>query len=104
MKILPEPLAFDWDEGNRNKNFIKHNVSDKEAEEVFKNKPFFAVPDKKHSEEEKRFQALGKTDKKRLLFMSFTIRNSKVRVISTRNMNKKERRQYEEKIKKITRI
>lgn len=95
MKTLPEPIIFEWDKGNINKNFIRHNVTDKEAEEIFSNKPLVSK-DAKHSITEKRFQALGKTDKGRLLFVSFTIRNEKIRVISARDMNKKEVRVYEE--------
>lgn len=95
MKILPEPVVFEWDKGNINKNFISHNVTNKEAEEVFSNKPLVSE-DTKHSTTEKRFQALGKTDKGRLLFISFTIRNEKVRIISARDMNKKEVKKHEE--------
>lgn len=96
MKILLKPVIFEWDKGNINKNFIKHGVTNKEAEEVFSNKPFAASQDIKHSSAEKRFQALGKTDEGRLLFVSFTIRNDIVRIISVRNMNKKEVKVYEE--------
>lgn len=95
MKILPEPVVFEWDKGNFDKNLISHNVTNKEAEEVFGNKPLVSE-DIKHSTIEKRFQALGKTDKGRLLFISFTIRNEKVRVISARDMNKKEVKTHEE--------
>lgn len=96
MKILPEPIGFEWDEGNIGKN-LKHNVTDKESEEPFTNKPFKINPDTKHSQNELRFQALGKTNNKRLLFLSFTLRNNKVRIISARDASKKERREYEEK-------
>lgn len=96
MKILPEPVVFEWDKGNINKNFIKHNVTDKEAEEAFSSKPPLVSKDIKHSRLEKRLQALGVTDQGRLLFVSFTIRNEKVRIISARDMNKKEVKIYEE--------
>lgn len=95
MKILPEPISFDWDEGNINKNLIKHNVTDKESEEIFCSKPLLVNENKKHSQYERRFQALGKTNKNRLLFVSFTVRNGKIRIISVRNMNRKERGEYE---------
>jgi len=89
VRILPEPIAFEWDKGNSGKNLIKHEVRDKEAEEVFNNKPLI-------SKEELRFQALGRTDKGRLIFLSFTIRKDKIRVILARDMNKKEVPKYEE--------
>lgn len=95
MKVLPEPIFFEWDKGNINKNLIKHSVTNKEAEEVFNNQPLISE-DIKHSEKELRFQALGKTDKERLLFLSFTIRKNKIRIISARDMNKKEVSKYEE--------
>ncbi len=96
MKILPEPVVFEWDNGNKDKNFIRHGVTNKEAEEVFNNEPPLLSEDVKHSTRERRFQTLGKTDEGRLLFVSFTIRNDKVRIISARDMNKKEVKVYEE--------
>lgn len=87
--------GFDWDEGNREKNWIKHEVDYKEAEEIFFNKPLFINKDVKHSSKEKRFEALGQTDKGRGLFVAFTIRNNKIRVISARDQDNKERRKYE---------
>ncbi len=95
MKILPEPVAFDWDQGNIDKNLIKHNVTYQEAEEIFSHKPLLLNEDKAHSDREIRYQALGKTNQNRLLFISFTIRNRKVRPISFRDMNIKERGEYE---------
>lgn len=99
MRILPNPIAFDWDKGNIGKNLIKHNVSDKETEEVFKNKPIFILKDEKHSLVEKRYMIWGTTNKGRRLSVIFTIRKGKIRVISSRNMHKKERKEYEEKTK-----
>lgn len=96
MKILPRVVEFDWDIGNIEKNLTNHNVTNKEAEEIFKNVPLFISQDTKHSKYEKRFQALGKTNNKRLLFLSFTLRENKIRVISVRDMSKKEVKTYEE--------
>lgn len=95
MRILPEPIVFEWDKGNIDKNLVKHSVINKEAEEIFNNQPLISE-DIKHSKKELRFQALGKTDKERLLFLSFTIRKDRIRVISARDMNKKEVSKYEE--------
>lgn len=99
--FISEPIEFEWDEGNREKNFKRHRVSNEEAEEAFLNEPFVSE-DLKHSKFEKRYQCLGKTEKGKQLFVSFTLRNSKVRVISVRSMNKKERKVYEQKIKTNT--
>lgn len=95
MRILPGPVSFVWDKGNIDKNLKKHGVTNKEAEEVFENKPLFISEDIKHSKIEKRYKALGVTDNNKLLFLSFTVRIDKVRIISARNMNKKEKRTYE---------
>lgn len=95
MEIIPEPLEFEWDKGNKDKNVHKHKVANQEAEEVFGNEPLVMAEDKKHSKHEQRYQALGKTNKGREMFLSFTVRENKVRVISIRDMNKKEEIQYE---------
>ena len=99
MKILPYPISFEWDEGNIDKNLLKHNVTSKEAEEVFDNDLKFIVEDELHSLDEKRYMMWGVTKEKRKLSIFFTIRKSKIRIISARDQNKKERRFYEEKIK-----
>jgi uncharacterized DUF497 family protein len=96
MRILPEPIAFQWDSGNVDKNLKKHNVTIQEAEETFASEPFITVEDIAHSTKvEKRFQALGKTKTGRKVFVAFTIREKKIRVISIRDMKKKEKQAYE---------
>ncbi len=95
MNVLPDPLNFDWDTGNIEKNVTKHGVSNRETEEVFFSKPFLMYEDTKHSGKEKRFCGLGKTDDSRLLFISFTIQKKKVLIISVRDMSKKEEVLYE---------
>ena len=96
--------GFLWDEGNIDKNWIKHKVNHLECEEIFFNLPLLTSDDVKHSSTEKRYYALGKSKADRFLFISFTIRNKLIRVISARDMNKKERKIYEEKIEKSTKI
>lgn len=87
--------GFDWDEGNKEKNWLKHKVTVNDAEQVFLNEPLIIIPDIKHSGIEKRFVAHGKTNNNRKLTVIFTFRSNKIRVISARNQNKKERRKYE---------
>ena len=88
--------SFDWDEGNARKN-EKHGVSTAEAEQVFFNAPLLVLEDIKHSRTEPRFHALGKTNKVRLLHITFTLRGAgeKMRMISARDMHRKERAIYE---------
>ena len=82
--------GFEWDEGNINKNWVKHQVSNSECEELCFNLPLLLVDNKKHSQEEKRTYVLGETNANRWLFISFTIRENKIRVISARDMSQKE--------------
>ncbi len=86
--------GFDWDKANIEKNWQKHRVSPFECEEAFFNEPFCVFEDKKHSEKESRFYALGRTTGGRLLFIVFTTRDRLIRVISARNMSRKEREVY----------
>ena len=95
MKILPEPLCFEWDEGNKEKSKLKHKVTIKEAEEVFINEPRFLFEDKKHSGKEIRYGMFGATNLGRKLAVVFTVRAEKVRIITARDMSKKERKAYE---------
>lgn len=95
MKIIPEPLSFEWDLGNIDKNFKKHNVSCQESEEVFNNQPLLIVEDTNHSKNETRLHVLGRNNNNRYLFLSITIRNQKIRIISVRDMSKKEKKEYE---------
>jgi uncharacterized DUF497 family protein len=97
MIDLTKIADFDWDEGNARKN-EKHGVSTAESEQVFFNEPLLLLADIKHSEGEQRFHALGKTDEGRTLHITFTLRNSgqRIRVISARDMHRKERTIYEQ--------
>ncbi len=88
--------GFEWDRGNFTKNLERHGVSHIECEEVFFNTPVLVREDAGHSRSEDRYYALGKTDNERSLFIVFTVRKNKIRVISARDMNRKERKAYEE--------
>jgi len=87
--------GFEWDRGNIDKNLVKHNVENWECEQIFFNRPLLVLDDPKHSFDEKRFAAFGKTDSGRLLVAVLTQRGSLIRVISARDMNGRERRFYE---------
>lgn len=89
-------VGFDWDNGNSRKSSEKHRVSQSEAEQVFFNEPLMVVPDDRHSLQEQRIYALGKTDAGRPLHIAFTLRKGEtlIRVISARDMNRKERDFY----------
>ena len=98
-------IGFEWDKGNARKNAEKHGVSQAEAERIFFNEPLLVLPDLKHSSHnEVRYHALGTTDEHRLLHITFTLRASGtlIRVISARDMHRKERFYYEQAKKNTT--
>lgn len=95
LDLLTECLGFQWDENNTNKNWITHQVRWTEAEEAFFNEPLIVTTDVHHSSQEIRFFALGQTDAGRRLFLSFTVRNQMIRVISARDMSRNERKVYQ---------
>lgn len=92
---LARCTGFQWDEGNLLKNWERHRVSAAECEQAFFNRPLVATPDEKHSAAESRSYALGHTDAVRYLFVVFTIRGQLIRVISARDMNRRERKAYD---------
>lgn len=87
--------GFEWDKGNL-EHIKKHGVSYRECEQTFFNKPVIVNEDKTHSQTEERFRIYGQTNRKRLLFLIFTLRNNKIRVVSARDQNKKERKEFQE--------
>lgn len=97
MIDLTNITGFQWDDGNARKN-EKHGVSTAESEQVFFNTRLLMLEDVKHSVSEPRFHALGKTDDGRLLHITFTLREDgeKIRVISARDMHRKEREIYDQ--------
>lgn len=92
MKRSLKIIEFDWDEANKNKNWKKHGVRDQECEEVFFDPKKKVLKNIIHSLDEERYILLGQTKLKRLLFVVFTIRKNKIRVISARDLNKKRKK------------
>ncbi len=93
MEYLEQCLEFEWDQGNQNKN-LKHGVQDQEAEEVFFDQRKRVLRDPLHSLNEARHILIGTTKLGRLLFVVFTIRGRKIRIISVRDINQKEKHLY----------
>jgi uncharacterized DUF497 family protein len=98
MIDLEKIAGFDWDDGNSRKSADKHDVGQAEAESIFFNDPLIVVEDARHSETEQRLHALGKTAQNRLLHITFTLRGkgTLIRMISARDMHRKERKVYEQ--------
>lgn len=97
MRIFRDLVVFEWDTGNADKNLIRHGVRNEECEEVFFDPGKRVLRDPLHSEKEKRYIIIGETKKQRILFIVFTARKKKIRVISARDLNKKELHLYHEK-------
>jgi uncharacterized DUF497 family protein len=103
-KGLSKSVGFEWDQANAQKIWKKHRVSPFECEQIFFHRPLVVADDLQHSQGESRYYVLGRTDDRRLLFLVFTIRRNRIRVITARDMSRKERRVYqshEEKGEKV---
>lgn len=104
MLDLKNIVGFEWDKGNIEKSYKKHGVGPRDAEEVFLDKDLQIERDIKHQAKEERYIAIGKISEGKILFIVFTMRNNRIRIISGRRSNRKERRLYEENIKKNPKI
>ena len=103
MQVKKKIITFEWDSGNLDKSYLKHGILPKETEEVFIDNASIVLPDVKHSQKEERFIIVGRSLNKLNLFIVFTVRGSKVRVISVRKMHREEVERYEN-VKKDTKI
>lgn len=96
MKVIPQPIVFQWDKGNADKNIQKHAVTPEEAEQIFFDPHKRQYTDVTHStNQEQRYLLIGQTRADRLLFVVYTIRDNTIRVISVRDLNRKEKALYE---------
>ena len=102
--IVLQTEGFEWNKWNIEKNLIKHNVTSRECEEVFLNRPFLKSIPITEGRREQRAYAFGMTDRNRKITIVFTIKNNKIRVVSARDMSRKERRIYDEELRKIATI
>lgn len=93
-KLVGDIEEFEWDGANIS-HIARHNVLPEEAEQIFFDPDNVLDEDIEHSTIEKRFLIIGETKDKRLLYQIFTIRGNKIRVISSRDLNKKEVALYE---------
>lgn len=100
MIDLSKITGFEWDKWNTDKSYQKHSITPNETEQVFTDEGVQIEKDVKHQEKETRYIAIGKNAGARILFVVFTLRKHKIRVISARAANQKERRLYEETVKK----
>ena len=94
VKLLFDCTGFEWDKHNSEKIWAKHKVSPSESEQIFFNLPVVVADAVKHSGKENRYYALGRTDANRQLFVVFIVRAKNIRLISARDMSRKERKVY----------
>ena len=99
MSALKEFKIFEWDQGNVKKSYKKHGVTPSESEEIFLDRDLKIIKDVKRSQKEDRFIAIGKSFRKKTLFVVYTLRKNIVRIISARIANRKERKKHEKAIK-----
>ena len=93
-------LKFEWDVKKARENIKKHGVSFEEASTIFGDPLALTIYDPLHSEEEDRFVTLGESEKGRLMVVSFTDREDRIRIISARVATRQERKDYEKGDKK----
>ena len=103
VELLEDIEGFIWDSGNREKSIYKHGIENSQSEEVFFNFNF-VYENGEHSKAEPRYRLLGKTNDDLVLFLVFTIRSNKIRIISSRKASKKENIIYHEETKKNSKI
>ncbi len=89
-------LLFEWDEVKAKANFKKHKVSFEEGKTIYNDPFLFTFPDDKHSVTEDRYVNIGLSANRRVLILTHTERQGKIRIISCRKATTHERRFYEE--------
>ena len=92
------PLEFEWNRDKATENVHKHGVGFEEAVSVFRDPLSLTISDPDHSIEEARFVILGISTRGRIVVVSHTERGDRIRLISARLADARERRDYEEGI------
>lgn len=85
-------LEFEWDEEKARLNYAKHGVRFETAAHVFEDENLLEFYDEYHSGAEERYQVIGKVNQ--ILFVVYTERKERIRLISARKATKMERRRY----------
>ena len=89
-------MEFEWDPRKATLNLRKHRVSFAEAATVLSDEMGRTVYDPAHSIDEERYITIGLSDRQRLLIVAHLDRGDRVRIISARELTRKERKDYEE--------
>ena len=89
-------MEFDWDDDKAEINIVRHGISFLEAASVFDDDLSITFLDPDHSVDEERLIIIGHSNRGRLLFVSQTDRNRRPRIISAREVTRRERKVYED--------
>jgi uncharacterized protein len=89
-------MEFEWDLDKAARNLEWHGVSLPEATTVFDDSLSVAVPDPDHSFEEQRYIIVGSSHRNRLLIVAYTERGERIRIITARELTRREREAYEQ--------
>lgn len=92
METTINNMLFEWDEEKNRINKRKHKISFETAANVFFDEDRIEQLDEFHSDDEERWQVIGMVDE--ILFVIYTERDDRTRIISARRADKKERRMY----------
>jgi uncharacterized protein len=92
----PNVGLVEWDPRKAKSNEKKHGVSFLEAVSVFGDPLDVTFADLLHSQEEERFITIGQSFKGQILYIAYTTRGGRVRIITARKATRQERRDYEE--------
>jgi hypothetical protein len=87
--------TFEWDPGKDEQNRIQHGIAFREAVSAFMDPLSITIPDPDHSRGEQRFILVGRSHRNRLLVVVHTDREARIRMISAREADRRERRDYE---------
>lgn len=90
-----QSTEFEWDDAKAADNFAKHGISFDAASRVFQDPFAIERLDDRRDYGEERFVIVGMVDE-RLLFVAFTMRADRIRIISARGAEPMERREYHE--------
>ncbi len=96
-------MVYEWDPAKSAANVKKHRISFEEAASVFLDADALTFWDPDHSDEEEREITIGRSARRRVLFLAHAARDGRIRIISARRATRQERRQYEEGIGEATR-
>lgn len=92
-------IDFEWDPTKAQRNLYKHGVSFDEGATVFLDPLGITVHDPSHSRQESRYLTIGSTSMGRMIVLSHTDRQGRIRIISARELTRKERKAYENESK-----